>query len=148
MAAREMMSDSFFDTNIFLYAARPSLCADEERKRLVALDLITKEDFAISAQVLAEFYYNAVKEGKQKLPKDEAEFWLESMCERPCANVDIALVRDGVRLSRRYEISYWDGAIIAAAHDLGATKLYSEDLNDGQIYGTVKVVNPFKSIPN
>ncbi len=40
-------------------------------------------------------------------------------------------------------LSYWDGAIIAAAQRLEAATLYSEDLNDGQVYGTVRVVNPY-----
>lgn len=142
------MPATFMDTNVFLYAARPALTPDEERKRLVALDLLANEDFGVSAQVLAEFYHNAIRVGKQKLPEDEAESWLESLCERPCADVDSGLVRDGVRISRRYQISYWDGAIIAAAHSLGANTLYSEDLNDGQRYGDVTVINPFKPTPH
>jgi predicted nucleic acid-binding protein len=34
---------------------------------------------------------------------------------------------------------------IAAAQECGANVLYSEDLSDGQIYGSVQVVNPFTS---
>jgi predicted nucleic acid-binding protein len=49
-------------------------------------------------------------------------------------------------LSRRFKTSYWDGAIIAAAHAAGATLLISEDLNDGQTFGNVTVVNPFKNM--
>ena len=40
-------------------------------------------------------------------------------------------------------ISYWDAAILVAAEALGARTVYSEDLNDGQQYGQVRVVNPF-----
>jgi len=29
---------------------------------------------------------------------------------------------------------------------LGAELLYSEDLSDGQTYGTVRVANPFKNL--
>ena len=139
-----MMPKSFIDTNVFLYAARPALSPDEESKRLVALELVANQDFSISGQVLAEFYHNAVKDGKQKLSPDEAADWIDSLCERPCSVIDSDLVRNGIALSCRYQISYWDGAIIAAAHASGATTLYSEDLNDGQVYGSVKVVNPFK----
>jgi len=140
------MSLAFVDTNVFLYAARPALSADEDRKRLVALDVVSEADFCISSQVLAEFYHNAVKDGKQKLSEREAEAWLDSLCVRPCADVDVDVVRHGVRLSQRYEISYWDGAIIAAAHRLGATRIFTEDLNDGQAYGSVTAINPFKSV--
>jgi predicted nucleic acid-binding protein len=45
--------------------------------------------------------------------------------------------------SLRYGISYWDGAILAAAEALEAPILYTEDLNHGQLYGRVRAVNPF-----
>jgi predicted nucleic acid-binding protein len=48
-----------------------------------------------------------------------------------------------VEVSQRFHISYWDGAIVAAAEALGATVLYTEDLNHGQRYGTVRVENTF-----
>jgi len=51
---------------------------------------------------------------------------------------------DLVEQSERFAISYWDGAILAAAAALGAHTVYSEDLNDGQLYGLVRVVNPFR----
>ncbi len=47
----------------------------------------------------------------------------------------------GIR--ERYQISYWDAAIVAAAAELGCSALYSEDLSHGQFYGTVQVINPF-----
>ena len=58
--------------------------------------------------------------------------------------IDAGLVKRGAAISARYQISYWDGAILAAAEALGAPVLYSEDLSHGQTYGSVKVVNPFK----
>jgi len=44
----------------------------------------------------------------------------------------------------RYQLSYWDSAIIAAAKVSNCDQCLSEDMNDGQIYAGVKVVNPFK----
>lgn len=38
----------------------------------------------------------------------------------------------------------WDAAILAAAEALGAATVYSEDLNGGRRYGSVRVVNPFR----
>ena len=35
---------------------------------------------------------------------------------------------------------------LAAAEALGASTLYTEDLNDGQTYGAVRAVNPFKNL--
>lgn len=59
--------------------------------------------------------------------------------------IDADLVRRAVALSHRHVISYWDAALIAAAERLDAPVLYTEDLNHGQLYGSVRVVNPFRS---
>jgi predicted nucleic acid-binding protein len=52
-------------------------------------------------------------------------------------------VRIAIERSERHAISYWDAAILVAAEALGTHTVYSEDLNDGQRYGRVRVVNPF-----
>jgi predicted nucleic acid-binding protein len=39
-----------------------------------------------------------------------------------------------------------EGAIQAAARELGAQTVYSEDLSHGQTYDGVKVVNPFHGL--
>ena len=57
--------------------------------------------------------------------------------------VDLSLVRRAIDTSQRYGISYWDGLIIAAAERAGCTRLISQDLNAGQSYNGVMVVNPF-----
>jgi predicted nucleic acid-binding protein len=45
-------------------------------------------------------------------------------------------------IEARYQISFWDALIVHAAERSGAAILYSEDLADGQTYGSVRVVNP------
>lgn len=140
------MAGLFFDTNVLLYAARTKLVGEDARKRPIALDLIGQNDFAVSGQVLAEFYHNAVRSGPYQLSADEADEWLERLAIQPCVAIDSNLVRSGAALSARYRISYWDGAIIAAAHEGDADLLYTEDLNDGQRYGDVLAVNPFKHL--
>jgi predicted nucleic acid-binding protein len=61
----------------------------------------------------------------------------------PCLPIDSGFVKIAAETSERFHLSYWDGAIIAAAQLMGAEVLYTEDLNDGQRYGTVRVCNPF-----
>ena len=46
-------------------------------------------------------------------------------------------------ISRRFGLSYSDAAILAAAHALGCDAVYSEDMNAGQDYAGLRVVNPF-----
>lgn len=93
--------------------------------------------------MLQEFYTVAIRKVDFRLTPAEGLEWLEKLEEFPCAPITPSLVKAAALLSVRYCISYWDGAIIAAADSLGAPVLYTEDLNHGQVYGGVKVINPF-----
>jgi len=138
----------FYDTNILLYAARHRLMGVEAAKRMIARELVADNDFMVSGQVLSEFYANAIKAGPHQLSSDDAEEWIDRLAIQPCIAVDAGLVRSGIELAKRYRINYWDGAIVAAAHRGDADLLYTEDLNDGQRYGDVTAINPFKNLPS
>lgn len=91
---------------------------------------------------MAEFY--AVSLRKNYLTEAAAARWLETLAMMPVVEVDANLVVEGAALSRRYQISYWDAALIAASQRGGADVLHTEDLNHGQLYDGVRVLNPFK----
>lgn len=131
----------FFDTNILVYTAVGG--GKDERKRKRAVALIESEDFGTSAQVLQEFFVTVVKKASRPLSAAQALGWIEQWAAFPCQAIDHQLVRIAIERSERYAISYWDAAILAAAEALGAHTVYSEDLNDRQQYGRVRVVNPF-----
>lgn len=61
----------------------------------------------------------------------------------PTASIQPSTVLTALQVKERFQVSYWDAAIIAAAQELGCATLYSEDLSDGQNYDGVRVVNPF-----
>jgi predicted nucleic acid-binding protein len=136
-----MTAKVFFDTNVLVYAAIGTGRDEPKRKR--ALALIESEEFGTSAQVLQEFFVTVVKKAARPLSAAQALEWIEQWAVFPCQAIDHGLVRVAVAHSERYGISYWDAAILAAAEALGARKVYSEDLNDEQQYGSVRVVNPF-----
>jgi predicted nucleic acid-binding protein len=144
MASERLMSTCFLDTNVIFYAASRGLSPRDSHKRPPARDLIGKGDFSLSAQVLAEFYDNVTRKGPAPFTHDEAVEFIDLLRVRPCVPVDAELVVEGAKLCNRYQLSYWDGAIVAAAHIAGAMTLYTEDLNDGQRYGDVVAINPFK----
>ena len=133
----------FLDTNVLLYAALAK--ADDPRKYAVGREIVAAWNFGISTQVLGEFYVNAQKKSQRPLRAHEAAAWVAELEERPCAVVDERIVRTAIEHSQRFVISYWDGAIIAAAERLGAPILYTEDLNHEQTYGSVRVINPFRA---
>jgi predicted nucleic acid-binding protein len=136
-----MNAKVFFDTNVLVYAAVGTGKDDSKRKR--ALDLIQSEDFGTSAQVLQEFFVTVVRKASRPLSAAQALEWIEQWAAFPCQPIDRELVQIAVGLSERFTISYWDAAILAAAEALGSRIVYSEDLNDGQQYGEVRVINPF-----
>lgn len=137
-------TEVFLDTNILLYAALGRDHAGHRWGR--AREIVLTEDYCTSAQVLAEFYNTVIRKSAQPLTPEKAREWVRVVAMKPCQPITAAVVRDGIALSQRYQISYWDGAIIAAAERLGARVIYSEDLNDGQTYGTVRVENPFRDV--
>lgn len=134
-------ADVFLDTNILLYAA---LGREHARHRFeAARRIVLEEDYCTSSQVLAEFYVNVQKKGAKPLSSEMAAEWIRVIAKKPCQSVDANLVRTAIEHSQRFRISYWDAAIVAAAERLGAEIVYSEDLNHGQVYGAVKIINPF-----
>jgi predicted nucleic acid-binding protein len=136
-----MTAKVFFDTNVLVYAATGT--GQDERKRKRALALVESQDFGTSAQVLQEFFVTVVRKAARPLAAAEALEWIEQWAAFPCQAIDQQLVRIAIEHAERYAISFWDAAILAAAEALGAQTVYSEDLNDGQQYGRVRVVNPF-----
>lgn len=138
------MAACFLDTNILLYAAARQALPEDESKHEAALSLIGEGDFVVSAQVLQEFYANAIRLKPEPLSQDAAQEWVELLAQSDCVAVDQRLVIEGIAISRRFKTSYWDGAIIAAATAAGCQTIYSEDLNHGQKFGDASVVNPFR----
>lgn len=132
--------DLFLDSDVLLYAAGGRAEAPEKHAR--ALEILMM-DFGVSSQVLAEFYVHATRKGPVSLAPEVAREWVAQLAKKPCQAVDAAVVQAGIALSQRYKTSYWDGAILAAAKRLGAKTVFSEDLNDGQDYDGVEVINPF-----
>jgi predicted nucleic acid-binding protein len=138
-----MSVDCLLDTNVLFYAAVGR--RKEPVKHRLARAVLASEDFAVSTQVLQEFYVNVTHKSDVPLTPLEALEWIEVLLERPCAICDPHLIRIAVEYSVRYRIHYWDAALIAAAESIGASRLLTEDLNHGQHYGSVQVINPFRS---
>ena len=139
-----MKNDSpvFIDSNVLIYAAddRP----EEAAKASLARSVLAFGEIAISYQVLQEFYACAVHPRKLGYSREKAakicETWMRFHIE-PLGAHSFARA---IRFAIRYQISNWDGAILAAAEQAGCSTVYSEDLNDGQNYDGIRVINPFK----
>jgi predicted nucleic acid-binding protein len=136
-----MSVDCFLDTNVLVYAV--SSAETDAAKRARALDLVRQSDFGLSAQVLQEFYVTVTRKIRKPLAPEVAVALMDEYRVFPTVPTDYPLIVSAVELSLRYGLSYWDGAILAAAEVLEAEVLYTEDLSHGQRYGGVRAVNPF-----
>lgn len=132
----------FVDTNILLYAI--SNKPEEETKTLLARKILREQHWRWSAQVAGEFFANAVSPKRQfRISAKEAAAFIDTWLAFPMASLTPDIVLDAITIHGRYQLSYWDSAIIAAARALSCEVVYSEDLNSDQDFGNVRVVNPF-----
>lgn len=138
-----MRAESFLDTNVLVYAVSGD--PGEAVKAARARELIETADFGISAQVLQEFYVTVVRKIAVPLAPEAALEWVMQFAMFPCHSIGAQTVQLGAEISETYGISYWDGAILAAAQSLSANTLFTEDLNHGQDYAGVRVVDPFRA---
>jgi predicted nucleic acid-binding protein len=143
---RARVIDAFVDTNVFVYAVD----TDEPGKRAAALTLLDelKGRIAVSAQVLNEYYVTVTRKLARPQPLEQAERSVRSLAKLPVVAVDRELAVAAVVLSRSAHLSLWDAAIIAAAQRAGCTRLYSEDLNAGQAFDGITIVDPFVDPPS
>jgi predicted nucleic acid-binding protein len=134
----------FVDTNILLYAV--SRDPGERHKATVARNILGGRDLALSIQVLQEFYVQATREGRaDPLSHGQAAKLIESFLRFQVAAVSHEVMLAAMATHDRFQISYWDAAILEAARSLGCDTVLSEDLSDGQDYGGVLVENPFRA---
>jgi predicted nucleic acid-binding protein len=136
------VAECFLDTNVLLYAV--STHPPEAEKTRAARELVQAADWAWSAQVATEFIRASTSPRQPKpLVRAEARRWIETWMAFPMTAVDGPLVLEAVQIAERFQIGHFDAQILAAAKRIGCATVYSEDLNSGQDYGGVRVVNPF-----
>jgi predicted nucleic acid-binding protein len=132
---------AFFDTNVLVYCNDPKT----SRKQTIALALVEQYgvggDAAISTQVLIELYNVLVN--KQKVSRKQSALVIENYCLWQVVESDVALVRNAVAHTLQYSLSIWDAMVVEAAIRAGSQILFSEDMAHDQLYGNVRVTNPF-----
>ena len=135
---------SFVDTNILVYAED----RDAKTKHEVARDLVVKlwneRSGVLSVQVLQEFYVNVTRKLKKPLSSSKALEIVEEYLTWTVIENTGMLLTTAIELQQKAQLSFWDAMVVQAAIDGGCDTLYSEDLNAGQRFGPLVVVNPFK----
>jgi predicted nucleic acid-binding protein len=133
---------AFFDTNVLLYVY--STADPEKQARALALyrEHAPEGRMLLSTQVVQEFIVAALR--KLRLARDQVRDIAFTLFDLPLVVIGIPHIRAAMDNADRFNISFWDALIVAAAEAGGAEVLYTEDLNDGQQYGEVVARNPFR----
>jgi len=140
-----MSVSCFVDTNILVYAHDRSAGKKHHNAQELLSELWRDRTAAISTQVLQELYVNIRRKAGQPLSTADARSLIADYLRWDVIVNTGESILDAMEIEARYGISFWDALIVQAASASGAQVLYSEDLADGQAYGTVRVVNPLRN---
>lgn len=133
---------AFVDTNVLLYAI--SRDPAESAKAATANTLLAQRDIVLSTQILGEFFVQATRSSRaDRLTADQARRLVESFTRFRVVPITESLVISSMACAARWQLSYWDAAVVEACRASGGGVLWTEDLNHGQDYGGVVVQNPF-----
>jgi predicted nucleic acid-binding protein len=112
---------------------------------LAWIDRLWDEDAGrMSTQVLSEFYVTVTRKLASPLSKDEAWADVESFLAWDPLPIDTRVLAGARQVEARFDLSWWDSLIVAAAQLQHCVLLLTEDLQDGAVYGSVTVRNPFR----
>ena len=138
-----MMYKAFFDTNILAY----EFDTKEYKKQVVVTNLINEwrpsGRMIISTQVLQELYVVLTQKLNPPLKAEIAEEVIQNYSKLDVVIIEPSLILDGIRIKRRYKISFWDALIIAAAKSANCKILFTEDLSHGMKIAGIEIINPF-----
>jgi predicted nucleic acid-binding protein len=138
-----MTGPCFVDANVFIY----SVDSTEPLKQEVARELLDRlwrqQCACTSIQAINEFYAVVTRKLRHVIAQEEAWARVEALLEWNPLPVDAAVLRRASVIELRYNLSWWDSLIVAAARLQHCAVLYSEDLQHGATLDGVKIINPF-----
>jgi predicted nucleic acid-binding protein len=138
------MSGEFIDSNVFVYLFDET----DDRKREAAEQIVDSalqnHNASISFQVVQETLNVLTRKLPTPMTAEGAKDFLQQVLV-PMWRVSPspALYDRALDLLARYRYGFHDSLIIAAALDAGCTRLYSDDLQDGQRIEGLTIRNPF-----
>jgi predicted nucleic acid-binding protein len=141
-----MTAPVFVDTNVLIYYLDEANPKKFQASRLWLAELWKSRQGRVSFQVLQEFYSTATRKWPALSTEVRAEI-RDLLDWRPVA-IDAEILEAGWKLQERYQLSFWDSLIVAAAKAASCRYLLTEDLQPDQEMDGVVIVNPFRSDPS
>ncbi len=135
------MSKIFIDTNILVYTLDQKNIEKRDMARKIVKKVVESHQPVISTQVIKEFY--VVASSKLKADPIVVKNIIHNFHNMEIVNNDLDLIEQAIDISILSQLSFWDSLIIAAAEKANCEYVLSEDLNSGQNYRGIKLLNPF-----
>lgn len=143
-----MPGEVFVDTNVLVYARDATEPAKHQKARAWMAHLWSARRGRLSTQVLQEFYVTVTEKLDPGLDRQAARDDLRSLLTWRPVTLDASVFEAAWRVQDRYGLSWWDSLIAGAAEMAGCAYLLTEDLQDDQQLGPVRVINPFRVPPD
>jgi len=135
------VSKIFIDTNILVYTLDQKNIEKRDMARKIVKKVVESHQPVISTQVIKEFY--VVASNKLKADPIVVKNIIHNFHNMEIVNNDLDLIEQAIDISILSQLSFWDSLIIAAAEKANCEYVLSEDLNSGQNYRGIKLLNPF-----
>jgi predicted nucleic acid-binding protein len=142
-----MTATVFVDTNVLVYRRD----AGQSEKQVQAASwmehLWMTRSGRLSYQVLHEFYVTVTAKLQPGLDPKSARSDVRALLAWHPVALDSRVLEGAWVLQDRYGLSWWDALIVSAAQVANCGFLLTENLQDGQELGDVRVVSPFHHSP-
>ena len=142
-----MTARVFVDTNVLVYRRDRADQNKHERALSWIEQLWRTRGGRLSIQVLQEFYITLTQKLDPKLPKETARQDVRDFMSWYPVVLDPKLVEAAWSAQDRHKTSWWDSLIVAAAQSASCQYLLTEDLQEGQMFDELQVINPFLHEP-
>lgn len=133
------------DTNVLVYRFDARFPDKQERADDLLRAGIADGSLRLAHQAIVEFVAATTRVGAPLLdPADARREAEELLAQFHVLYPDAELVRIALRGAAAYQLSWFDAHMWAYAERYGLDRLISEDFQDGRLYGTVEVKDPFR----
>ena len=127
-----MTAKIFIDTNILVYALDQYDPEKQHKSRTILRQVAQGPGGVISTQVMQEFYVTATK--KLKVDALIVKDILHSFSHFEVVLILPEIIDRAIDCQVLNKISFWDALIVSAAQSARCEKIWTEDLNPGQIF--------------
>jgi predicted nucleic acid-binding protein len=139
-----MTAPVFVDTNVLVYARDSAQGAKHERALGWMRQLWESRTGRLSQQVLSEYYVTVTAKLRPGMPAAAARADVRGLLAWHPIGVTPTILERAWTLQDAHQLAWWDALIVASALAADCATLLTEDLQDGQRFGNLEVVSPFR----